>query len=95
MNQQAQKNGDRTAAVFSWQQQRFSYLQLAQRSKILAQSMLEAGLKHGDRVGIMAGNCFQYIECFLGAGRIGCLFVVFNIAFTVQEFKLALSTSGT
>jgi acyl-CoA synthetase (AMP-forming)/AMP-acid ligase II len=33
--------------------------------------MLEMGLRKGDCVGVMAGNCYQYIEVFLGGGRIG------------------------
>jgi acyl-CoA synthetase (AMP-forming)/AMP-acid ligase II len=88
-------NGERTAVVFSWQQHHtLSYRQLAERSKLLAKSMLEAGLKQGDHIGIIAGNCYQYIEVFLGAARIGCPLVVLNNTYSVSELCTALSVSG-
>lgn len=93
IDEQGVKNGSRTAAVFSWQSHSITYAQLAERSRLLAKSMLEAGLKHGDTVGIMAGNCYQYIEAFLGAARIGCPFVVFNNTYSAKELVAALATS--
>ena len=94
IDQQAKQNGDRTAASFPWQDHSFSYRHLADMSKLLAKAILEAGLKHGDCVGIMAGNCYQYIELFLGAARIGCPFVVFNNTYTPKELCAAVSISG-
>jgi non-ribosomal peptide synthetase component F len=93
IDEQGAKNGSRTAAVFSWQSHSITYAQLAERSRLLAKSMLDAGLKHGDTVGIMAGNCYQYIEAFLGAARIGCPFVVFNNTYSAKELVAALATS--
>jgi acyl-CoA synthetase (AMP-forming)/AMP-acid ligase II len=78
-----------------WQNCRLSYRQLSERSKSLAKSMLEAGLQHGDCVGIMAGNCYQYIEVFLGAGRIGCPVVVLNNTYSPAELSNAASASCT
>lgn len=89
----ASQNGDRVAAVFPWQNHSMSFQYLADRSRLLAKAMLEAGLKHGDCVGIMAGNCYQYIEVFLGAARIGCPFVVFNNTYTATELCAALAVS--
>jgi non-ribosomal peptide synthetase component F len=93
IEEQARRNGSRTAVSFPWQQHSLSYQQLADRSKILAKSMLEMGLKHGDCIGIMAGNCYQYIEVFLGAARIGCPLVVFNNTYSPKELCSALSVS--
>lgn len=93
IDEQGLKNGDHTATVFSWQNHSTTYAQLAERSRLLAKSMLEAGLKHGDTVGIMAGNCYQYIEAFLGAARIGCPFVVFNNTYSPKELSTALAVS--
>lgn len=60
---------------------------------MVAKGLLRAGLKHGDCVGIMAGNCYQYIEVFLGAGRIGCPVVVLNNTYTPAELLVALDSS--
>ena len=55
--------------------------------------MLGMGLRHGDSVGIMAGNCYQYIEVFLGGARIGCPVVVLNTTYTPAELERAVRTS--
>ncbi|KAK5031719.1 hypothetical protein LTS07_004339 [Exophiala sideris] len=90
---QARRNRSRTAASFPWQHHSLSYQQFADRSKLLAKSMLDAGLQHGDCIGIMAGNCYQYIEVFLGAARIGCPLVVFNNTYSAEELCSAISVS--
>ena len=87
---QAAQFGNHTATIFSWQRQRLSYQDLAQRSEEVARSMLASGLKHGDCVAIMAGNCYQYIETFLAAARIGCPFVVLNNTYSPKEVVNAL-----
>jgi acyl-CoA synthetase (AMP-forming)/AMP-acid ligase II len=60
---------------------------------ILAKAMLGMGLRNGDCIGIMAGNCYQYIEIFLGGGRIGCPVVVLNNTYTPGELKSAVQRS--
>ncbi|EXJ77044.1 hypothetical protein A1O3_10202 [Capronia epimyces CBS 606.96] len=94
IDERARQNGDRVAAVFPWQKHRLSFEHLADRSRLLAKAMLEAGLKHGDTVGIMAGNCYQYLEVFSGAARIGCPFAVFNNTYTPNELCQTLSVSS-
>ncbi len=94
IDEQANSFGERPCVIFPWQSVRLSYGQLADRSKILAKAMLEMGLRHGDCVGIMAGNCYQYIEVFLGGARIGCPVVVLNNTYTPVELQNAVSRSG-
>ena len=93
IDDQAAQYGDRPAVIFPWQSVRLSYRQLADRSKVLAKAMLEMGLQHGDCVGIMAGNCYQYIEVFLGGARIGCPVVVLNNTYTSAELLNAVKSS--
>jgi acyl-CoA synthetase (AMP-forming)/AMP-acid ligase II len=95
IEKQANDFSERTAVAFPGQQVRMNYRQLKDRSKIVAKSILEAGLQHGDCVGIIAGNCYQYIEVFLGAGRIGCPVVVLNNTYSPQELLNAVSLSRT
>ncbi|CCF34428.1 4-coumarate-CoA ligase [Colletotrichum higginsianum] len=90
---QAKKHANRLALVVPWQSTRLTYRELADRSKVTAKAMLEVGLHHGDCVGIIAGNCYQYIEIFLGASRIGCPFVVLNNAYSPEELKNAVTSS--
>lgn len=93
IDKQAAQYEGRPAVVFPWQSVRLSYSELAGRSKVLAKAMLEMGLRKGDCIGIMAGNCFQYIEVFLGGGRIGCPVVVLNNTYTPEELKSAVQKS--
>ncbi|KAL4863379.1 hypothetical protein BDV12DRAFT_189728 [Aspergillus spectabilis] len=93
IDEQENRFGDRTAIVVPWQSVQLTYRQLAERSRLLAKAMLDMGLKHGDCVGIMAGNCYQYIEIFLAGGRIGCPVVVLNNTYTAKELVNAVHRS--
>lgn len=90
IDEQAAQHGAHTATSFPWQGVCLSYQDLASRSKALAKAMLSCGLQHGDHVAIMAGNCYQYIEAFLGAARIGCPYVVLNNTYSPEELVNAL-----
>lgn len=94
MDRQAVQFPDHPAAIFPWQAVRLSYNQLVDQSKIVAKALLEMGLRHGDCVGIMAGNCHQYLEVFLGGARIGCPVVVLNNTYTPEELRNAVETSS-
>lgn len=93
VDKHAAQFGRKTAATFPWQNHQLSYNELAKRSRLLAKSMLSTGLQHGDCVAIMAGNCFQYIEAFIAAARIGCPFVVLNNTYSAKELTTALTTT--
>lgn len=93
IDKQAAQYEHRSAVIFPWQSVRLSYRQLADRSGILAKAMLEMGLRKGDCVGILAGNCYQYIEVFLGGARIGCPIVVLNTTYTPEEARSAVERS--
>ena len=93
IQQQASRFGGRDCAVFPWQNVRLAYNDLASRSEQGAKSMLAFGLKHGDSIGIIGGNRYEYIETFLGAGRIGCPFVVLNNTYSPKELVLRAQSS--
>ncbi|CAK7220380.1 hypothetical protein SCUCBS95973_004134 [Sporothrix curviconia] len=86
----AYRFGNRTAVCVPWQGVNISYLTLAQRSRMMSKALLGVGLKHGDIVGIMAGNRFEYIETFLAGGRIGCPVVLMNNMFSPAELEQAM-----
>ena len=94
VSEQAREFKDRTAVVVPWQSVRFTYQELADRSELVAKSLIAAGLKHGESVGIMAGNCHQYVEVFLACARLGCPFVAMNNTYAPAELMKALSLSS-
>ena len=92
---QAKDHSSHTSAVFPWQaNHRLTYQQLSERSATVAKSLLALGVRHGDRVGILAGNRYEFLETFYGSARIGCPFVVLNNTYTPRELLAALKTSG-
>lgn len=90
---QAAQYHSREAVLVPWQSVSMSYQQLRDGSRVLAKAMLAMGLRHGDCIGIMAGNRIEYIEVFLGASRIGCPVVVLNNTYTPEELRNAVQTS--
>jgi len=93
LDEQAARFGDKSALIVPWQSVRLSYRQLADRSRVVAKALLRLGLRHGDSVGIMAGNCHEYIEVFLGGARIGCPVVVLNNTYSPDELRNAACIS--
>ncbi|KFY14705.1 hypothetical protein V492_02463 [Pseudogymnoascus sp. VKM F-4246] len=57
LDEQCALRGDKTCLVVPWTGARWSYSELQHRSRSLAKAMLALGVRGGDRVGILAGNC--------------------------------------
>lgn len=86
--------GHRPAVIVPWQNFRSTYGELAARSRLVALSLLHHGLRHGDRIGVMAGNRYEYIDIFVGAARIGCPVVLLNNTYSPSELLNACKRSG-
>ena len=94
LRRQAEKYATREALVQLDTGRRVTFRQLDQSSSTLAKGLLSAGVKHGDRVAIMAGNTIEYVELFFAAGRIGAVLVVLNNTYTPKELLRALKHTG-
>ena len=55
-----------------------TYAQLNERINQLAHVMLNQGVGLGDRVGLLARNCIEYVEVNLAAAKIGAITVALN-----------------
>lgn len=91
---QADKYGDREALVVSWTGTRWTYAELKEQSTHLARGLLAMGIKPGDRIAIMAGNCEEYVAVFFAAARVGAILVVLNNTYTATEATYALNHTG-
>ncbi|KAJ5924939.1 hypothetical protein N7454_007578 [Penicillium verhagenii] len=91
---QALQYGNYECLVFPWTEARWTYAMLKDEADRLARGMLATGIQKGDRVGIMAGNCEQYISVFFAAARVGAILVVLNNTYTPSELYYALNHSG-
>ncbi|RDW95257.1 hypothetical protein BP5796_01020 [Coleophoma crateriformis] len=91
---QAVKHSRSDAIVCSWTGIRYTYEQLYKRSRKLAKALLTLGIRRGDRVGILSGNCERYVEVFFAASLIGGIVVVLNNTYTPKECVGAVEHSG-
>lgn len=55
-----------------------SYAELEARSNRLANAFLAMGLARGDRVGLLARNCLEYVEIELAAAKAGLIVAALN-----------------
>ncbi|KAG7047840.1 AMP-binding enzyme [Colletotrichum scovillei] len=90
---QTYQHGTKECLVIPWTGARWTYNELNQQSLLLAQALLEMGIKAGDRVGVMAGNCEQYAAIFFAVSRIGAILVILNNTYTPSEAMYAVEFS--
>lgn len=74
---------------------RFTYEEFNHLTDQLAKGFLRLGVGRGDRVGIWAVNCWEWVAVQFATAKIGAVLVSINPAYRVQEIKYALEQSGT
>jgi fatty-acyl-CoA synthase len=89
------RHGGRDAAVFAATGERLSWHDLKRRADEVAAGLLALGIGCGDRVGIWAPNCVEWILTQFGTSRIGAILVNINPAYKAAELAHALNQSGT
>lgn len=95
LSQQAELGPHRQCVVFPAHKYRATYKQLYHSTLEVAKGLISAGIRPGDNIGILAGNCPPYVELFFAASHVGAALVVLNNTYTPVELKSALKHSGT
>jgi acyl-CoA synthetase (AMP-forming)/AMP-acid ligase II len=88
-------NPDREAWVDGSSGERLSYRALADRSMAVANALLDAGVKPGDRVGFLLMNSAEFVESYFAVARIGAVIVPLNWRLVADELTFILKDSGT
>lgn len=70
-----------------------SYAQWNERASRLADSLLNAGMKTGDRVGLLAYNCLEWMEIYVALARAGLVAVPVNFRLTGPEITYILNNA--
>lgn len=91
---QCRRYSRRECLIVPWTGARWTYDHLRQESIRVAKALVARGIRPGDRIGIMAGNCEQYVAVFFAAMRIGCILVILNNTYTSSEAQYALKFTG-
>lgn len=73
---------------------RISFEELASKALEVTRAAAAAGIHHGDRVGIWAPNCAEWVVCSLGLLGAGAVLVPLNTRFKGPEASYVLRASG-
>jgi fatty-acyl-CoA synthase len=73
---------------------RLTYAQLAERVELVARALLAAGVQRGDRVGIWAPNCAEWVVIQYATARAGAILVNVNPSYRQHELDFVLRQSG-
>ncbi len=87
-------HAEREALVVRHQGVRWTYRELGERVDELARALVARGFAQGDRIGIWAPNCAEWVLVQFATARIGVILVNINPAYRTHEVQYALQQSG-
>lgn len=87
-------HGDRDALVSRHQGRRLNYAELGAEVDRCAGGLLALGVAPGDRVGIWAPNCVEWVAMQFATAKIGAILVNINPSYRRHELEYALRQSG-
>ena len=85
--------GEREALVDSASGRRWTFTQLLHDSERLASALRGLGIRKGDRVGIWAPNCAEWVLTQYATALIGAILVNVNPAYRTHEVKYVIEQS--
>src|SRR3954468_3799262 len=88
------EHGDRDALIVRHQGVRWTYAELDEAVDRAARSLAALGLGKGDRLGIWAPNCAEWVVVQFATARLGVILVNINPAYRTTELAYALRQSG-
>jgi fatty-acyl-CoA synthase len=86
--------GDREALVDVATGRRWTYASFDADVNRLARGLLAAGIEKGDRVGIWAPNCAEWVITQYATAKIGAILVNVNPAYRTHELAFVVKQSG-
>jgi fatty-acyl-CoA synthase len=90
----AAHHADREAVVVVHQGVRWTYAQFAAEVDRLARALVASGLAPGDRMGIWAPNCAEWLLVQYASAKAGVILVNVNPAYRTSELEYVLCQSG-
>src|SRR4051794_1763659 len=94
LDRTAARHGDRDALVEFATGRRFSYTGFTAEVDALAHGLLRLGIAKGDRVGIWAPNCAEWMQLQYATAKIGAILVCINPAYRTHELQYVLVQAG-
>jgi fatty-acyl-CoA synthase len=95
LGERARLTPERTALVFVPTGERFTYGELdARAARCAAAWRGPLGLAKGDRIGLLAHNRVEFVDCFFAAGKSGVVLVPLGTRLTAHELEHVVRDSG-
>ncbi|HVE95660.1 MAG TPA: AMP-binding protein [Pseudonocardiaceae bacterium] len=88
------RHGDREALVDRPSGRHWTYAQLRVEVDAMAHGLLASGIGKGDRVGIWAPNCPEWLLTQYATAKIGAILVTINPAYQTSELEYVLKAAG-
>ncbi|MDP9012197.1 MAG: AMP-binding protein [Pseudomonadota bacterium] len=85
---------DRLALAAPFQSRRYSFAEFDAQVEQVARGMMGCGLEPGERIGIWAPNCAEWVLTMFAAARAGLILVNINPAYRQTELEFALRLVG-
>ncbi|MEU9362627.1 AMP-binding protein [Streptomyces sp. NPDC048301] len=86
--------GEREALVDVVSGRRWTYAEFGSAVEELARAFMASGVEKGDRVGIWAVNCPEWVLVQYATARIGAVMVTINPAYRAHELRYVLEQAG-
>ena len=86
---------NREAYVDSHSDLRLTFAELNARSNRTANAFVGAGIKKGERVGLLLMNSAEFMEAYFGLAKLGAVVVPLNWRLVADELEFILKDSGT
>ncbi len=94
LSERARVTPGRTALVLVETGERLTYAQLDARAEAAAQTLLARGIGAGDRFGLLAHNCVEFLDLFFGAMKCGAIVVPLSTRGTAHELAMIAVDCG-
>ncbi len=94
LDRMAAAHADREAVVVVHQDVRWTYAEFAAEVDRVARGVVGLGLKPGDRMGIWAPNCVEWLLVQYASAKAGVILVNVNPAYRTSELEYVLRQSG-
>ena len=85
---------DRDALIVCHQGTQWTYAELAAQVDRVARALVASGLGPGDRMGIWAPNCAEWVVVQYASAKAGVILVNINPAYRTSELEYVLNRSG-
>ncbi len=71
-----------------------TYREVADRSRVIADALVELGVQAGDRVGMLLANYPEFVPFKFAIARVGAVAIPFNFLYRTEELGYVLRQSG-